>query len=328
MPLRQACRTKRRPGMTVRDEPSDQQRSRRRSTIANTLAPQCFSAPISPKYTMSGFSIPPQAGQSTIDEMRWCRRRPRRHRGPPRSVAPAADAGDESGLCRFEQVGERWGSDHVSAGQAADLCRNVPWRSMTRRLPALGGAVDILGDDAVDPAVAFQRGERAVAGVGQGGVHMSPADVVARPVVPAELWRTQEHLDRHRRAGRGVRAAVIGDTGICRHARAGQYQRSLAGELLAELPNPRGQVWVWVGGLCGCPLHRAGLHAVQDTQNSAPLTGVPSSSAPIRPTRNPRSPGNWCIAQCARTALPGAGPEATGGSAGAEPRQEPTVTSG
>ena len=58
--------------------------------------------------------------------------------------------------------------------------------------------VDVLGDHADGSPCSFQCRDGPVALVGAGAVHVSPADVVARPVVPPKRRIADELLERHR----------------------------------------------------------------------------------------------------------------------------------
>ncbi|BBY09279.1 hypothetical protein MMARJ_00190 [Mycobacterium marseillense] len=62
--------------------------------------------------------------------------------------------------------------------------------------------VDVLGDDAGDHGRVLERGQRAMARVGQGVVHVPPTDVVAGPVPLPKRRITGELLDGHGIAGR------------------------------------------------------------------------------------------------------------------------------
>ena len=63
------------------------------------------------------------------------------------------------------------------------------------RAGAVVEQVDVLGDEAADDAARLHGGQRAVAVVGVGAVHVRPADVVAGPVVPAERRVAGELLE-------------------------------------------------------------------------------------------------------------------------------------
>src|SRR5699024_11721839 len=82
--------------------------------------------------------------------------------------------------------------------------------------------VHVLGDHPGDQAALLHPGDRLVPGVGPPGAHVLPADVVARPVVPAEALVGDELVIGHRGAGWGVGAAVVGDAGVGGDAGAGE----------------------------------------------------------------------------------------------------------
>ena len=98
--------------------------------------------------------------------------------------------------------------------------------------------VHVLGDDRAHGTRPFEPGQGAVAGVGQGGVHVPPAEVVARPVVAAELGVTDELLVRHRIARRRIRTPVVGDPGVRRHAGAGDHTQAPATEYVDQSGEP------------------------------------------------------------------------------------------
>ena len=84
--------------------------------------------------------------------------------------------------------------------------------------------IDILGDDTPHVPACLHPSDGVVALVGRDVTHEPVTHVVAGPVVAAECLRTHELLVRHRRAGRGVGAPVIGDAGVGGEPRAGEYR--------------------------------------------------------------------------------------------------------
>src|SRR5699024_789194 len=84
--------------------------------------------------------------------------------------------------------------------------------------------IDILGDDAPHVPACQHPSDGVVALVGRDVTHEPVTHVVVGPVVGAECLRTHELLVRHRRAGRGVGAPVIGNAGVGGEPRAGEYR--------------------------------------------------------------------------------------------------------
>ncbi len=107
----------------------------------------------------------------------------------------------------------------------------VPCRSITVWLPALVCSRSTFW--VITPVTTPARssvGQRAVTGVGQRGVHVAPADVVARPVPLPEHGVGGELPDGHRVARRRVRPAVVGDAGVGRQPGSGEHGDALTCE--------------------------------------------------------------------------------------------------
>ncbi len=131
--------------------------------------------------------------------------------------------------------------------------------------------VDVLGDHTGNHAGVFERGQRAVARIGQRGVHMAPAEVVARPVPLPKHRVGGELADCHRVARRRVRPAVVGNPGVGGHPRAGQHRHPAALQ--------RGDEF---GGFHASRIVSSGTRPRERSRRSC---FAASSSAPLRPVR-------------------------------------------
>ena len=143
-----------------------------------------------------------------------------------RGDCDAADrlrAFDEAGVGRFEQLCQRRAGHGVAAVQADHL--GVGAVQVDDGAAAGLGVqqVDVLGDHAGHHAGVLERRQRTMTGIRQRLIHVPPADVVAGPVALPKHRVGGELPDRHRIARRRVGSAVVGDTRIGGHPRAGEH---------------------------------------------------------------------------------------------------------
>jgi hypothetical protein len=92
---------------------------------------------------------------------------------------------------------------------------------------ALVQAVDVLRDEALDPAGCAEPRERAMRRVRLRAADHRPADHAARPVAPARGVGAEKvlQLDRRRAHPFAVAVAIAGNAGIGADARAGQHEQ-------------------------------------------------------------------------------------------------------
>ena len=83
-------------------------------------------------------------------------------------------------------------------------------------------SIDVLGDQFAQIAGLLQCGQRQVAPVRDGGAHPLPAEMTSGPIPLLCDRPGAEVCDGHRRTHRRTGSAVVGYTGIGRHAGAGQ----------------------------------------------------------------------------------------------------------
>ncbi len=157
--------------------------------------------------------MPPHRRAVDEPERRRCRPPPRRRRAPP--PPPSTGASPQSrvqGVKEYVEVGAGHSVPTIPGRRHVRRCRA---NSPTLRLPALvcRRSTFCVMTPVTTPARS-SPGERPVAVIGRGGVHMPPTEVVACPIPLPEYRVGLELADRHWVAGRRIGSAIVGDSGI------------------------------------------------------------------------------------------------------------------
>jgi hypothetical protein len=147
-------------------------------------------------------------------------------------VRDVTDGLEETGVERVEPLGEVRTRDDPAAGQADHPVVTSVQVDDVARARVLVQQVHVLRDDPGEEVALLEPDESFVPGIRQRPVHVLPAHVVTRPVVPAELLVPHELLVGHRAARRGVGPAVVGDAGVGRDPGACERREPEAGEHL------------------------------------------------------------------------------------------------
>jgi hypothetical protein len=196
-----------------------------------------------------------------------CPRRRHQHLEPPPS---RLDPFGETGIQRVQFPSQRRAAPGLPTTQADHLCVGAVQVDHVA-VAGLGvQKVNVLGNDAGYHAVALQRGHRPVPGVGQGLVHVPPADVIARPIPLPEHRVRGELANRHRIARRRIGTAIVRDAGVGGKSGARQHRHAAAGQQSDQL-----------GGF-----RTHGRHLSESTDTQAPRRAVQDRrSTPCHGTR-------------------------------------------
>ena len=220
------CRTKRRPDITVSEEPKHHEHLGGVDVRVRPVYPF-------PRHRLAeedDVRLERSAAAVTVREHEL---RPALHHGV--AVRPQLgvlqpdgrrDVGVERGEAALHLDPRRLGP----AGQAddgGDVTVQVDDRAAARRLVQ---AIDVLGDDAGQPARPLELGQRAMPGVRPGLADPPPALVGPGPVAAPSLRCPGELAELHRRGPDRRRPAVVRDAGVGGDPRAGQRDPGPAAE--------------------------------------------------------------------------------------------------